>query len=177
MAPYDFIISRLTDWNGILQQDKELSMAEHNDDYYNAILAKDPFGRTILHYAALENDVPALERGLAQGLDINQPESRSHFTPLHFAVQEGHHEASEWLLEHGADVHAKAGDPKFPLAMRQPIHIAGQEWRESPDGRVIQLLVAHGADKGSLDGHGHTAYQQSTFNYGVPDEIKELLKP
>lgn len=149
-------------------------MAEYDDDYYNALLAKDPHQRTALHYAALKNDVPALKRWLARGLDVNKAESRSNFTPLHFAVQDGAYEAAEFLLEHDADVNAKAGNPASPL---EPLHIAGQEWRESPDGRMIKLLIAHGADKSAPDGNGHTAYEQSTSNYGVPDEIKELLKP
>jgi ankyrin repeat protein len=141
------------------------------------LAANDAYGRTIMHYAAMKNAVEVLEEGLGNGLDVNLADKRANYTPLHMAVQEGACEAAEWLLEHGADVAVPAGPERNPEAMVLPLHIAGSNWRKSADGRMIQILLNHGANKKALNGRGSTAYEQSTHNFGVPEEIKTLLKP
>lgn len=55
---------------------------------------------TMLHDAAGENDLEAVRRMLALGLDINALTSR---TPLHEAALHGHLEMAKLLIAHGAD--------------------------------------------------------------------------
>src|SRR5690349_7649772 len=62
----------------------------------------DPYGRTPLHYAALEGNVPAIESLLAAGASPNAQDDNG-WTPLHFAAQERRLEAAELLLARGAD--------------------------------------------------------------------------
>jgi ankyrin repeat protein len=62
----------------------------------------------MLHDAAGENDLEAVRRMLALGLDVNAVTSR---TPLHEAALHGHIEMAKLLIEHGADTTIR--DPYF----------------------------------------------------------------
>ncbi|MDK4703650.1 ankyrin repeat domain-containing protein [Rhizobium sp. CNPSo 4062] len=62
----------------------------------------------MLHDAAGENDLGAVRRMLALGLDVNAMTSR---TPLHEAALHGHMEMAKLLIEHGADTTIR--DPNF----------------------------------------------------------------
>ncbi|TXH99534.1 MAG: ankyrin repeat domain-containing protein [Rhizobium sp.] len=62
----------------------------------------------MLHEAAGENDLEAVRRMLALGLDVNAMTSR---TPLHEAALHGHIEMARLLIEHGADTTVR--DPYF----------------------------------------------------------------
>ncbi|AGB71410.1 MULTISPECIES: ankyrin repeat domain-containing protein [Rhizobium] len=62
----------------------------------------------MLHDAAGENDLGAVRRMLALGLDANAMTSR---TPLHEAALHGHMEMAKLLIEHGADTTVR--DPIF----------------------------------------------------------------
>ncbi|MFB2563790.1 ankyrin repeat domain-containing protein [Rhizobium sp. IMFF44] len=62
----------------------------------------------MLHDAAGENDLEAVRRMLALGLDVNAMTSR---TPLHEAALHGHMEMAKLLIERGADTTIR--DPNF----------------------------------------------------------------
>ncbi len=62
----------------------------------------------MLHDAAGENDLEAVRRMLALGLDVNAMTSR---TPLHEAALHGHMEMAKLLIEHGANTTIR--DPNF----------------------------------------------------------------
>ena len=56
-----------------------------------------------LHAAAKRGNVPAIRWLLEQGVDVNKAIPFSQATPLHFAVDSGHAEATDVLLTAGAD--------------------------------------------------------------------------
>jgi uncharacterized protein len=95
-------------------------------------VAKDSFGRSPLHYAALDNDVQKLLDLLAAGEEVNG------FTPLHLAAQSYALEATTSLLAHGANVKA---ENKYG---NQPLWTAVFE--SNGRGEVIKVLLANGAD-------------------------------
>ncbi|GAA4536470.1 ankyrin repeat domain-containing protein [Amycolatopsis samaneae] len=128
-------------------------------------------GRDELHYAAKNDDADGVRQRLAAGVDVNLAESRSQYTPLHFAVQDGALNAARALLEAGANVQAVYAPGATPL------HLAVIRWRKSPDGAMIKLLLKHGADKTATETNGHTPADITKGQYGFPDELAELLHP
>ncbi|MFI9507285.1 ankyrin repeat domain-containing protein [Nocardia sp. NPDC052566] len=65
---------------------------------------RDEWGRTPLHYAALDGDLDTLER-LLETEDVNGRDNEG-WTPLHFAAQEARPAVVERLLDAGADIDA-----------------------------------------------------------------------
>lgn len=128
-------------------------------------------GRDPLHYAAMNDDAETVRQRLAAGVPVDLVERRAQFTPLHFATDNGAVNAASALLDAGADIEARADRQVTPL------HIAVSRWRKSPDGALIKLLLARGADKKSGDMHGWTPLERSQGQYGFPDELRELLVP
>jgi ankyrin repeat protein len=63
----------------------------------------DRYGRTPLHYCALEGNLPRVKEIVEGGANPNAPDDDG-WTPLHFAAQNWHEDVAEWLLSHGADV-------------------------------------------------------------------------
>ena len=75
---------------------------------------KDLQDNTVLHMAALNNDVKTAELCLDHGADVNTRKSKE-TTPLHMAATKGNLEMVELLISRGADVNMKDGDSKAPL--------------------------------------------------------------
>ena len=53
-------------------------------------------------HAAIANDVSALQKLSAKGHSMRICDNRG-WTPLHHAVELGHHECIEWLIRQGID--------------------------------------------------------------------------
>jgi ankyrin repeat protein len=88
----------------------------------------------MLHEAAGENDLEAVGRMLALGLDANAMTSR---TPLHEAALHGHMEMAKLLIEHGADTSIR--DPNF--------HAPAIGWAEyNGKGEMVEFLKAYPLD-------------------------------
>ncbi|WP_345496380.1 ankyrin repeat domain-containing protein [Nocardia callitridis] len=98
---------------------------------------RDEFGRTALHYAAADGDLPAVER-LINDNDVHGTDNYG-WTPLHFAAQAAIPEIVAVLLDAGADVDAitEKGHP--------PIYWATNAAAGDPVA-TIRLLRARGAD-------------------------------
>jgi ankyrin repeat protein len=128
-------------------------------------------GRDALHYAAMNNDVETVQRRLDAGVPVDLVEHRARYTPLHFAADNGAVNAAAALLDAGADIEARAERDVTAL------HIAVSRWRQSPDGDLLKLLLARGADKSAGDMHGWTPFERSKGQYGFPDDLRELLTP
>jgi ankyrin repeat protein len=93
----------------------------------------------------------------------NNPELVSYrviegYTPLHWAVQEGHKDVVEWLVTHNAEVNAKATDAPGtnvswpPLRLITPLHLAALKGHKN----VAELLLANKADVNARDASGWT---------------------
>ena len=76
--------------------------------------SKDSQDNTVLHMAALNNDVKTAELCLDHGADVNTMKSKE-TTPLHIAAAKGNLEMAELLISRGAGVNIKDGDSKAPL--------------------------------------------------------------
>ncbi|NTJ66961.1 hypothetical protein G6M50_03205 [Agrobacterium rhizogenes] len=88
----------------------------------------------MLHEAAGENDLEAVGRMLALGLDVNAMTSR---TPLHEAALHGHIGMAKLLIEHGADTSIR--DPNF--------HAPAIGWAEyNGKGEMVEFLKAYRLD-------------------------------
>jgi ankyrin repeat protein len=128
----------------------------------------DRSGRSGLHYAALENDVTAIERHLAAGDSPNSADKREGSCPLHFAAQQQAVEAAKALLDGGADVNAANRHGNTPL------FVAVFNCRG--DGRLITLLREHGADPYATNAAGQTPVGLARLiaNYPVAEFFEDL---
>jgi ankyrin repeat protein len=191
----------------------ELLLA-HNAD----VNIKDNYGRTPLQCAAENNKrdvVELLRAGNAGDLSIHEIAAlgdvlrlralikgnpnvtdRHGKTPLFAAVGNGHKEAVELLLMHGANVEATGAGRSSPLFLaverghkeivelllanganpnaadgndRTPLHAAAKVGRKD----LVKLLLAKGGDPNAKDVLGHTPLQQAEL-FGKAD-VKELL--
>ena len=90
-----------------------LFAAKTPDEFYAAIKAgadlnaRDMWGETPLHYAAMEGYTDSVNVLLEAGADVNAREGFIGNTPLHNAASCGHEEISKTLIRAGADVNAK----------------------------------------------------------------------
>ena len=76
--------------------------------------SRDSQDNTVLHIAALNNDVKTAKLCLDHGAEVNTMKSKE-TTPLHIAAAKGNLEMAELLISRGAGVNIKDGDSKAPL--------------------------------------------------------------
>ena len=93
--------------------------------------------RTALHYAALDDDVPAVLALLAEGVSPDA-QDKSGFTPLHFAAQECSVRAASALLDAGATVDVGNAFGNTPLFVAV--------FNSKSRGEMIKLLRSRRAD-------------------------------
>jgi ankyrin repeat protein len=97
----------------------------------------DEFGRSALHYAAVDKDVRQASQLIAAGADIDRQDNNG-FTPLHFAAQESCLEIASLLIDAHAEVDIRDKFGNTPL-FRAVFNSRG-------NGDLIRLLRRHGAD-------------------------------
>ncbi|KAM7074366.1 transient receptor potential cation channel subfamily A member 1-like, partial [Ciconia maguari] len=90
------------------------------------------------------------------------------YTPLAVAITEHCEEMVEFLLQKGADVHAR--DQHLRTTLMVAVH-AG-------DKNVIRLLLQHGADLSHEDIFGSTAmyYASLCANADIPNQLEEYMR-
>ena len=81
---------------------------------YN-VNGKDDYGRTPLHWAAINGHLPAVQYLLGRGADINSKGCYGD-TPLHDAANNGHLQTVQHLVDRGATINVKAGNGDTPLS-------------------------------------------------------------
>lgn len=106
---------------------------------------------TALLHMAQEGDVQAMNDLLAQQANVNA-RTGDGWTPLMFAIINGHTEAARLLLKRDADVDAE--NNKGWTALRFAISMG--------DVEGVQLLLSAGADINARDQEGNTALMQAS---------------
>ena len=130
-------------------------------------VGKDRFGRTELHYAAVDADATLIRKLLHRGADPNLADADG-WTPLHFAAQARASEIVDLLLNSGATVDAKDSHGNTPL-FRAVFASIG-------DGAAIERLRAAGADPYQRNRYGVSpiALARGIANYDVAQYFRDL---
>jgi ankyrin repeat protein len=127
----------------------------------------DEYGRTPLHYAAVEGRDSDVARLLAKGANPNAQDDDG-WTPLHCAAQSISAKAAQALLAAGANTELKDSYGNTPL------------WRavmaSKGNGAVIVLLRQHSADAqaSNLSGITPVTLARTIANYDVAQFFSDL---
>jgi ankyrin repeat protein len=129
----------------------------------------DQYGRTELHYAARENDVPKARELIKGKVDLNARDDNG-WTALHFAGQSNSVDVAELLLEAGAEVDPTDSSGNTPLST------AVFNYRGSGD--LIELLREESADPYRENHHGQSPLGLARLiaNYDVAKYFEDLPK-
>jgi ankyrin repeat protein len=102
-----------------------------------------------LHRAAAEGDVAGARSLIEGGADLNTFDDVG-FTPLHYAVRNGHHGLAKLLLDAGANVNAREESTNSNTAISVAVTEASPE--------MVELLLQRGANPGIRGWMGIDAY-------------------
>ncbi len=110
-------------------------------------------GLTAIHYAARQNAPAAVTALAAAGVDLNQPDPDG-FTPMIFAILNGHYDLAALLVEKGAgiDVTDKSGrTPLYTAVDMSTFEYSFNRPNPKPTGRMtnadlVVFLLGHGAN-------------------------------
>jgi len=131
------------------------------------MLAKDPssarmvdiIGGTPLHrlYGHNPENTEMARLLIEAGADVNARDMHG-ATPLHVAVSQGAVEVVELLLNHGATVNTKTSKTSSPSYTPEstPLHLITRIYDQAERDKIVDLLIAHGADIHATDGWGQT---------------------
>lgn len=112
----------------------------------NSTMKPSGAGRTALMEAALNNRGEIIELLISKGADVNQRESESGYSALHYAAQFGAQEIMEILLDNGADPNLQAKNGWTP--MHTTVRYG--------DFGAYGILQDYGADVDAVDREGLT---------------------
>lgn len=129
-----------------------------------ALMTTDDFGRSPLHYAALDGEVALVQTLLAAGSDINARD-RDDMTALHFAAQDYRCEVVTILLAAGAAIDAVDRFGNTPLSTAV-MHSAGRI-------EVVAALLSAGADPDRQNNYGISPRELIVDS--PPDELHTLI--
>ncbi|KAK2992760.1 hypothetical protein RJ640_023273 [Escallonia rubra] len=107
-----------------------------------------------IHAFAREGDVENLIKCVESGVSVDLKDSEGR-TPLHWAVDRGHLNITEMLVNKSADVNAKDNEGQTPL------HYAAVCERES----IAEFLVKHNANASIKDDDGNSSYDLCDSNW------------
>ncbi|NOX55854.1 MAG: hypothetical protein GXP27_15710 [Planctomycetes bacterium] len=137
-----------------------------------ALASESPSPIADLWTAASQGNLEAIKRHLAAGADINArfvapgiPASGA--TPLHLAVLADQREVARYLIQHGADLNAKARDEHGGT----PLHWAAALGRFE----MARILIEAGADVNARDNHGFTPLDATQYERHAPPESRESV--
>ncbi|XP_056684770.1 uncharacterized protein [Spinacia oleracea] len=131
---------------------------------YEILGEKDSKERTILHVAASGGRTPICKYLVNTiKFDVNSQDLMG-YTPLHFAILEGHYMTSSFLLGHGANPNLSS------LNGLTPLHHAAKNGRKD----LVKLLIKKGAEVDAPSASRGTPLRQAA-GYGMKDVVKILL--
>lgn len=130
-------------------------------------------GRTTLHEAALQDNIPMLRTLLEHGADVNERDDRGR-TALFTAAFHGSAAAARLLLDHGAQVNAcdeRGENALFDLAL-------GFDGNPAGALETAKLLIERGLDVHAKDKDGRGILDQfnSSYQPGLEDLLGLLLE-
>ena len=129
--------------------------------YLDVLQQPTDMGTSLLHFAALSNDMVALRLLITHKAKVNVT-NRFGETPLHWAGRYGSLEAVTYLLSMGAQPHPKDGDGDTPL------HWAA-EYGHKP---VVKLLLT----TPDVDLASENALGQTAYDVAVENESKKMSR-
>jgi hypothetical protein len=115
----------------------------------------------VAYDAARDGDLRGVEVALAQGADVNAHIDGD--TMLMISVEERHYDVARFLLEHGANPNLADVDDDFT-----PLYLARS-------ARVIDLLVAHGADVDHQNIIGYAALHDKVGDANI-ESVRAMLR-
>ena len=115
--------------------------------------------------AAALGEIVAMERHVSAGASLDAYDPTFGVTPLSWAVLHGRAQASEWLLDNGADIGTRNRDGSTAL------HSAAFMGRPE----IVRLLLERGADPNAVDANGARPLDSSRADAGTTEWITELL--
>ncbi|MBE7504257.1 MAG: acyltransferase family protein [Verrucomicrobiales bacterium] len=122
--------------------------------------------RTVVFDAIVADNPVELRRFLVEGAEVNGPHPEWGSPPLVVAAFLGRFEAARVLIEHGADLSARARDGATAL------HAAAFLGR----AEVVRLLVQHGADLEARNQRGETPADVASTDWALTRMIAGMLQ-
>ena len=124
-------------------------------------------GQTALMWALSERQAAVVEELVKRGADV-QPGSKTGFTPLMFAAQQGDADSARILLRAGAK--PNDAQPKTGLT---PLMIASA----MGNAKAVDLLLDNGADPNAVDTNGYAPLHKAVrdSDYGIDVERKDAI--
>ena len=123
------------------------------------VLKQNKYGDSPIMAATMQGHADAVRRLLAAGADVHN----KGWNALHYAAYSGHTEIARLLIEHMADLDARAPNGQTPLMLA-----ASAGYLD-----VVKLLVDNDADMDLEDADGHTAINLAERN-GHADVVDYL---
>ncbi len=127
----------------------------------------DEYGRTALHYAAVDGDNIRLEELLRAGADPNAQDDNG-WTALHFAAQARALSCVQALLQAGAavDLRDSHGNTALSTAV----------FKSRGDGAIIAVLRKAGADPRAANNHGVSPVRlaRTIANYDIAQFFSDI---
>eukprot|EP00026_Physarum_polycephalum_P008552 Phypoly_transcript_08640.p1 GENE.Phypoly_transcript_08640~~Phypoly_transcript_08640.p1 ORF type:complete len:470 (+),score=70.41 Phypoly_transcript_08640:86-1411(+) len=144
-----------------------LEKLEHGSEQERNVNTTDQRGNSLLHVAALRENVEIVELLLSKGATIDVRDSGDH-TPLHFAANEGSIDIVKLLVEKGASLSAVNKDvrldlkgiPLFVTGGKTPLHFAAEQGYDD----CVEYLLQKGADRNLKDNDGYTPVDLAYIN-------------
>ena len=121
----------------------------------------------LLHNAVIEKDLDKVKSLIKDGWDVNETDY-NHWTPLHYAAQDGLYSIAEVLISSGAEIDVKDDYGKSPLL------VAAFNYPIGDSEKVIKLLLKNGADKFLKNDYGISPYSMAIDTMGGEPLVKLL---
>ncbi len=129
----------------------------------------------LMTFSAYRGQLRYLRLYLEAGADINLSQPMNGVTGLHVAVQHNLPDVVRFFLEHGANVDQACHDD---APTTDPGHVYGETALHfaaaGADREIIEMLLAHGADRSMCSSRGETPLDYAVRNQRTPDVLQLL---